>query len=156
VHPDPLHCTFRPITLYIQTHCVVHPYPSSCFFFRLQGATEKSLIIIDELGRGTSTSDGFGLAWAIAEQIMEHVGAPTLFATHFHELKMLQGRGGVKNQHVAAALDSASRRLTMLYQIRPGPCDQSFGIQVIDYNSSFGSCSDGMPRPLIATMNTIF
>ena len=95
-----------------------------------QGASERSLVIIDELGRGTSTYDGFGIAWAIAEQIMEDVRAPTLFATHFHELKELSGPGGVKNLHVAAAVDAASKRRTMLYQIHPGPCDQSFGIQV--------------------------
>eukprot|EP00933_Yihiella_yeosuensis_P013357 TRINITY_DN1240_c2_g1_i1.p1 TRINITY_DN1240_c2_g1~~TRINITY_DN1240_c2_g1_i1.p1 ORF type:complete len:777 (-),score=145.33 TRINITY_DN1240_c2_g1_i1:84-2414(-) len=99
----------------------------------LNTATDRSLVIVDELGRGTSTCDGFGIAWAIARHLVEEKRCFTLFATHFHELAALQhATAGVKNRHATAAVDSSSGKLTFLYSLADGAADQSYGAHVAD------------------------
>jgi DNA mismatch repair protein MutS len=95
----------------------------------LNHATGRSLIILDEIGRGTSTLDGLSLAWAIAETVAE-AGPRTLFATHYHELTDLEERlpGRVINLHVAVR--EFNDDIVFLHRILPGRTDQSYGIHV--------------------------
>ncbi len=100
----------------------------------LNNATAKSLVILDEIGRGTSTFDGLSLAWAITEHLAERQ-VRTLFATHYHELTDLEERlpGQVRNLHVAVReweTESGQEEIVFLHEIRPGRTDQSYGIHV--------------------------
>ena len=82
----------------------------------LRGSTEKSLLIVDELGRGTSTHEGFGLTWAIGEHIASEIGCFCLFATHFHEMtKMADEIKGVRNMHTTCSTDE--NKITMKFEV---------------------------------------
>jgi DNA mismatch repair protein MutS len=95
----------------------------------LNNATAKSLIVLDEIGRGTSTFDGISIAWAVAEHLHNHVKAKTLFATHYHELTDLSlTMKGVKNYNVL--VKESGDRIAFLRRIVPGAADKSYGIQV--------------------------
>jgi len=97
----------------------------------VNSATARSLILLDEIGRGTSTYDGLSIAWAIAEHIQDpaRLGARTLFATHYHEMTQLEGlRDGVRNYRVA--VQERDGDVVFLRKIVPGGADRSYGIHV--------------------------
>ena len=97
----------------------------------LNNATEKSLLILDEIGRGTSTFDGLSIAWAVLEYIADpkQIGAKTLFATHYHELSELEGKlSGVKNYCIA--VQEQGEDIIFLRKIQRGGADHSYGVQV--------------------------
>ncbi|NLE97241.1 MAG: DNA mismatch repair protein MutS, partial [Propionibacterium sp.] len=95
----------------------------------LNTATARSLIVLDEIGRGTSTFDGISIAWSVAEHIHDHVRAKTLFATHYHELTELASKlEGARN--VSVAVREWGGKVVFLYRIVDGGADHSYGIQV--------------------------
>ncbi|MBE5744455.1 MAG: DNA mismatch repair protein MutS [Clostridiales bacterium] len=95
----------------------------------LNKATANSLIILDEIGRGTSTYDGLSIAWAVVEYVCENIKANTLFATHYHELSELEGKlDGVKNYKVTVREQNGS--IVFLRKIQEGSANKSFGIEV--------------------------
>ena len=95
----------------------------------LNAATDRSLVILDEIGRGTSTYDGLSLAWAVTEHLHDAVKARTLFATHYHELTALAGDlPALSNRHVAVA--ERDGEIVFLHTIREGAASQSYGIHV--------------------------
>lgn len=95
----------------------------------LQNATSSSLIILDEIGRGTSTFDGISIAWAVAEYILNHIGAKTLFATHYFELTEIGEKGkGAKNYTVS--VEEWNNEVIFLRKVVKGTADKSYGIYV--------------------------
>jgi len=95
----------------------------------LNNATEQSLVLMDEIGRGTSTFDGLSLAWAAAHHMGEKAKAFTLFATHYFELTALaQELPGCGNVHLDATEHKG--QLVFLHSVKPGPANQSYGLQV--------------------------
>ena len=114
----------------------------------LHHATPRSLLILDEIGRGTSTYDGLAIAWAVVEYIHNHpkLRSKTLFATHYHELTQLADLlPGVRNYNVAVS--EAEGKVVFLHKIVPGGADRSYGIHVAQLA--------GMPRPVVQRANEI-
>jgi len=95
----------------------------------LNTATPRSLVLLDEVGRGTATFDGLALAWAVVEHLQTHTQAKTLFATHYHELTELADLlPGVRNFHVSVKESGAN--IVFLRKVEPGSADKSYGIEV--------------------------
>ena len=111
----------------------------------LHNATEESLVLLDEIGRGTSTFDGLALAWACAWQLGQQVRAFTLFATHYFELTSLpEELPGCQNVHLDAMEHGNS--IVFLHNVKPGPASRSYGLQV--------AALAGVPRDMIELART--
>ena len=112
----------------------------------LNNATARSLVILDEIGRGTATFDGLSIAWAVAEHLHDVIGARTLFATHYHEMVDLQNtHPAVSNWHVEVR--EWKDEIVFLRKVLPGPADKSYGIQVARLA--------GLPAPIISRAKQI-
>ena len=107
----------------------------------LHTATARSLVLLDEIGRGTSTWDGVSIAWAVSEHLHERIGCKTVFATHYHELTQLADEFvSVRNYNVDVR--ESGEKILFLHRLKPGGADRSYGIEV-------GRLA-GLPQPVIA------
>jgi DNA mismatch repair protein MutS len=110
----------------------------------LRSATGNSLIIMDEVGRGTGTNDGLAIAWAVSQYILDHVKAKTLFATHYHQLTRLEHKNLV---NLSMAVLEKAGEIVFLKRIQEGPTDNSYGIHVAQLA--------GIPEEVIARARDI-
>jgi DNA mismatch repair protein MutS len=113
----------------------------------LHTATRRSLVLLDEIGRGTSTYDGVSIAWAVSEHLHDRIGCKTVFATHYHELTQLADElDAVRNYNVAvrevAAPQGGAPQILFLHRLQPGGADRSYGIEV-------GRLA-GLPAPVLS------
>ena len=112
----------------------------------LNTATARSLVLLDEMGRGTATYDGLSLAWATVEHLHDRIGARTFFATHYHELTLLDGKlQRLKNLRVACR--EGAHGIVFLHQVESGAADRSYGIEVAKLA--------GLPRDVIARARAV-
>jgi DNA mismatch repair protein MutS len=112
----------------------------------LHMATRRSLVLLDEIGRGTSTYDGVSIAWAVSEHLHDRVGCKTIFATHYHELVQLAAElVAVRNYNVGVR--EVGDQILFLHRLQPGGADRSYGIEV-------GKLA-GLPAPVIARARTV-
>jgi DNA mismatch repair protein MutS len=112
----------------------------------LHTATARSLVLLDEIGRGTATWDGLSIAWAVTEHLHEQVGCKTVFATHYHELTQLADElPAVRNFNVAVR--EVGEQILFLHRLQPGGADRSYGIEV-------GRLA-GLPPAVIARARTL-
>ncbi|MCB0417644.1 MAG: DNA mismatch repair protein MutS [Bdellovibrionaceae bacterium] len=112
----------------------------------LRQATQNSLILVDEIGRGTSTYDGLSLAWSLIEFMHNQVRAKTLFATHFHEVTSLEQHApGIKNMNVL--VEKWEGEIVFLHKLAPGICNRSYGIEVAALAS--------LPQPVLVRAREI-
>lgn len=112
----------------------------------LNGATRRSLVLMDEVGRGTSTFDGVSIAWSVAEYLVNSVGARTLFATHYHELNTLEA-ANPKIQNMRVCISERDGEIEFLHTVEPGAAQKSYGIQV--------ARMAGLPKEVILKAETL-
>ncbi|MGH7591794.1 MAG: MutS-related protein, partial [Gemmatimonadales bacterium] len=107
----------------------------------LHNATARSLVLLDEIGRGTSTYDGVAIAWAVSEHLHDRIGCKTMFATHYHELMQLpETLAHARNYNVAVRESGGS--VVFLHRLEPGGTDRSYGVHVAQLA--------GLPAPVVA------